>query len=73
MYSSLSKLMLRRFRYMQIRTAPHFFKTDTIGAHRWVGFVNYSITPANQRRFNSSLTFGSIGIGTLRATVTTDG
>ena len=70
MYRSVSTLRLRRFRSTQIRTAPDFFKTGTIGAHQGVGFVISSVTPI---RSNSSLTVGSIGIGTLRATVTADG
>ena len=71
MYRSLSTLRLIRFRSTQIRTAPDFYKTGTIDVHQ--GFVISSITPADLRRSNSSLTFGNIGIDTLRATVTTDG
>ena len=43
MYRSLSTLRLRHARSMQIRTAPDFFKTGTIGTHQGVGYAISSI------------------------------
>ena len=70
---SLQTLSFRRVRSTHIRTFPSGFGTTTIPEHQSVGSWTRLTTPSLCIRSSSALTFGSIGIATLRGVVRANG
>ena len=70
---SLQTLSFRRVRSTHIRTFPSGFGTTTIPEHQSVGSWTHLTTPSLYIRSRSALTFGSIGIATLRGVVRANG